>query len=141
MISYSLPFLSSMRFLFFFFYLLHFVNHTRIPILVHPLLFFFPLLSLDSRSSSLFLSPALLRSFYSLFFSSIGFYFLSIGSSLFFFSSIGFFFFFFYQKLLTLSIFFTLSFSNSLFFYRLLPRVISASIFFSLFLISCCFWF
>ena len=38
--------------------------------------------------------------------------------------------FFFFQKLLTLSIFFTLSFSNSLFFYRLLLGVISASIFF-----------
>ena len=83
-----------------------------------------------------------LRSFYSLFFSfyRLLFFFHRLLTLFFFFYRLLFFFFLF-QKLLTLSIFFTLSFSNSLFFYQLLPGVISASIFFSLFLISCCFWF
>ena len=83
-ISYSLPFLSSIPFLllFSFFLLLHFVHHTRIPITwfqkllsthVYPPqstsshFFFFPLLPLDSRSSlTLSFSSSLIC--YSLFF-------------------------------------------------------------------------
>ena len=60
-------FLSSIRFLFFIFFSLHFVHRTRILIGFHPLLFFFLLLSTYSRTSlSLSFSSSLI--FYSLFF-------------------------------------------------------------------------
>ena len=66
MISYSLPFLSSIRFLSFFL-LLHFVHHTRIPIISTSSPFFY--FHLIPEAPSLFLSPALSFSTFFFFFS------------------------------------------------------------------------
>ena len=108
----------------------------------HPLPFFSFTFTWFQRLLNLSFSRSL-RSFYSLFFSSIGFYFFPIGSSLFFFSSIGFYlFFFFFFPEAPHSFYFFHSFFLQLSF--LLSTSIRGHIgfyFFPLFLISCCFWF
>ena len=104
---------------YYFFFLLHFVNHTRIPILVHPLLFFlyFHLIPEAPHSFFLQLSEVFLLSF---FFSSIGFYFFVPEAP----HS----FYFFHSFFLQLSFLLSASTKGHISFY-----------FFSLFLISCCF--